>query len=80
MLLFETIDVSGNQLLSLCGVSQLCCVQRLLLDDNLIEELPLEMAELQQLRKLSLRNNSILVGSHSIMCVCVHVLYTVEPL
>ncbi len=59
MLLFRTVDLSGNDLASLRGVGQLVCVETLVLDDNQLESLPAEMGELLHLKELSLRNNSI---------------------
>ena len=61
MLLFQTIDLSGNQLRVLPSeVSQLTSATSLTLDDNQLRELPAEMKQLSNLKSLSLRNNSIL--------------------
>ena len=59
MLHIQSLDLSGNQLISLPGVEDLLCVSVLVLDDNRLEDLPSVMAELQLLRVLSIRNNSI---------------------
>ena len=60
MLLFHTVSLSINHLTSLHGIGQLKSVRCLELDGNRLEELPEELAELTELRELSLKNNRIL--------------------
>ena len=60
MLLFRTVSLSTNHLTSLQGIGQLKCIWRLEIDGNQLEGLPGELAELTELRELSLRNNRIL--------------------
>ena len=57
MLVFKEIDLSGNQLSHLHDVVDLKSIQRLVLDKNKLKTLPRELSELQQLRKLSARDN-----------------------
>ena len=55
--MFKEIDLSGNQLSHLHDVVDLKSIQRLVLDKNKLKTLPRELSELQQLRKLSARDN-----------------------
>ena len=62
MVLFQTIDLSGNQLQSLpAEMNCLSTVTSLVLDDNQLEQVPPEMKQLARLKSLSLCNNSILL-------------------
>ena len=61
MILFTSVDLSGNRLLALPPeVGHLSSVSTLVLDDNQLDQLPSEMKKLAKLKTLSLRNNSIL--------------------
>ena len=61
MVLFTSIDLSGNRLLALPPeVGHLSSVSTLVLDDNQLDQLPSEMKQLTKLKVLSLHNNSIL--------------------
>lgn len=62
MVLFQTVDLTGNQLRSLpAEISSLSSVTSLVLDDNQLEQLPPEMKQLAGLKSLSLCSNSILL-------------------
>lgn len=68
LVLYEKIDLSHNQLLTLDpNIRCLVSVSELILDDNQVEQLPSEMASLRRLTTLSLKNNSIQNAS---VCVC----------
>ena len=61
MVLFMSIDLSGNQLLTLPPeVGHLSSVSTFVLDDNQLEQLSSEMKQLANLKTLSLHNYSIL--------------------
>lgn len=57
-----TLDLSHNQLTALHHVENLVCLETLIVDDNKLKELPPDMEQLQMLKVLSIRNNSILSG------------------
>ena len=62
MLLFQTVDLSGNHLQVLPPeVRYLSGVSSLVLDDNQLEQLPADTKQLVNLKTLSLHNNSILI-------------------
>lgn len=65
MIHLHLLDMSSNQLSSLHDVENLVSLDTLIVDDNKLEELPPGIEELQLLRVLSIRNNSILS-----VCVC----------
>lgn len=65
MLHIRLLDLSSNQLSSLHDLQNLVCLDTLVVDDNKLEEIPSGMGQLQLLRVLSIRNNSIP------LCVCV---------
>ena len=68
------VDLSGNHLTQLPGeVKYLVGVSDLLLDGNLLEVLPEEMAQLLSLRVLSIKNNSILLLWDGIQVAYVHI-------
>ena len=56
----RSLDLSRNQLATLHEGENLLCLHTLIMDDNKLEELPPCIGQLQALRVLSIRNNSIL--------------------
>ena len=53
------LNISGNKVESLAGVSHLVNLTDLYVDDNLIGEIPEEVSKLKKLKKLSLKRNRI---------------------
>lgn len=78
MLHLCSLDLSNNYLTSLSNVENLVCLDTLVVDDNKLEELPPGMEQLQLLRVLSIRNNSILLFTTSLhaakilCCMCIY--------
>ena len=55
------LNLSNNKLTMVHGVDHLKCLAELTLDNNLIEEFQPEITSLSKLRKLSAKNNCILL-------------------
>lgn len=66
MSFLRSLDLSRNQLATLHDGENLLCLHTLIMDDNKLEELPPCIGQLQALRVLSIRNNSILTFTEGV--------------
>ena len=53
------LNLSGNRIESLTGISHLVCLTDLYIDENLIADIPEEVSKLEKLKKISLKRNRI---------------------